>query len=504
MNKARVKMKEIITFSFVLSCFISSNPGKAKIDTKLPTVWGPGLEPHKVVMSARYFFIKVPTQINESIQDDFEIVIHGGTSQNKSCRIWSNVLDRKDGSLIVRYKVYETCTHIKISIKYKNQHIGQSPYIIKEVIYPEDCYCPVESITKFLQTWQCETVPRQIVKNFGFFKSIDWEEMRPKVIKQFDKPHAVSICHYVIKNNKINRKCYGKHVGFNMFSDSILLSLTRKAKVPDTEFFVNLGDWPLSKHDLPEKYPIFSWCGSMDSYDIIMPTYELTEASIENMGRVMLDMLSVQGNVAETFNNREPKLFWRGRDSNRGRLNLITLSRDNPDLFNVSLTNFFFFRDEEDIYGPKTDHVSFFKFFDYKYQLAIDGTVAPYRTPFLLAGGSLVFKPHSKYYEYFYHDLEPLIHYIPVKSDLSDLVEKLIWAKNNNDKAQVIVQNGQTFANNNLLPQHIFCYYAHLLNELSKAITSKIKVLEDMEVVNQKKNIQCDCLRLKEYSKDEL
>lgn len=70
-----------------------------------------------------------------------------------------------------------------------------------------------------------------------------------------------------------------------MFSDKILLSLTRKAKIPDLEFFVNLGDWPLSAKSMPEKYPIFSWCGSTETYDIVMPTYELTESALENMGR---------------------------------------------------------------------------------------------------------------------------------------------------------------------------------------------------------------------------
>lgn len=83
----------------------------------------------------------------------------------------------------------------------------------------------------------------------------------------------------------------------------------------------------------------------------------------------MLDMLSVQGNVIKKFEDREPKLFWRGRDSNRERLKLISLARKHPDLFNASLTNFFFFRDEEDVYGPKTDHVSFFRFFDVSWLL---------------------------------------------------------------------------------------------------------------------------------------
>ena len=80
--------------------------------------------------------------------------------------------------------------------------------------------------------------------------------------------------------------------------------------------------------------------------------------------RVTLDMLSVQGNIGKKWEEKIEKGFWRGRDSRRERLKLIDISRKYPDLFNASLTNFFFFKDEEQIYGPKEKHISFFKFFD--------------------------------------------------------------------------------------------------------------------------------------------
>lgn len=67
-----------------------------------------------------------------------------------------------------------------------------------------------------------------------------------------------------------------------MFMDKMLLSITGKVKLVDVEFFVNLGDWPLVK-DTP-KYPIFSWCGSEDTFDIVMPTYDISESTLENMG----------------------------------------------------------------------------------------------------------------------------------------------------------------------------------------------------------------------------
>lgn len=74
-------------------------------------------------------------------------------------------------------------------------------------------------------------------------------------------------------------------------------------------------------------------------------------------------MMSVQGNSPVDWESKIPKLFWRGRDSRQERLNLIELSRNHSQLFNVSLTNFFFFRDQESRYGPKSPHVSFFQFF---------------------------------------------------------------------------------------------------------------------------------------------
>lgn len=66
--------------------------------------------------------------------------------------------------------------------------------------------------------------------------------------------------------------------------DSLLLSLARKVVLPDTEFFMNLGDWPLVPMH-KESYPMFSWCGSRDSRDIVLPTYDITESSLESMGR---------------------------------------------------------------------------------------------------------------------------------------------------------------------------------------------------------------------------
>lgn len=59
----------------------------------------------------------------------------------------------------------------------------------------------------------------------------------------------------------------------------------------------------------------------------------------------------------------------------------------------------------------------------------VDGTVAAYRFPYLMLGDSLVLKQESPYYEHFYVALRPWKHYVPVRRNLSDLLEKVKWAK---------------------------------------------------------------------------
>lgn len=65
----------------------------------------------------------------------------------------------------------------------------------------------------------------------------------------------------------------------------------------------------------------------------------------------------------------------------------------------------------------------------YKYQVNVDGTVAAYRFPYLMLGNSVVMKQDSSYYEHFYTHLRPGRHYLQLKRDLSDLIEKIQWAK---------------------------------------------------------------------------
>lgn len=73
--------------------------------------------------------------------------------------------------------------------------------------------------------------------------------------------------------------------------------------------------------------------------------------------------MSVQANTGPPWNDKNSTAFWRGRDSRRERLELVKMARANPAFLDAAFTNFFFFKHDEDLYGPLVKHVSFFDFF---------------------------------------------------------------------------------------------------------------------------------------------
>jgi hypothetical protein len=56
-------------------------------------------------------------------------------------------------------------------------------------------------------------------------------------------------------------------------------------------------------------------------------------------------------------------------------------------------------------------------------------TAAWMRIPWILASTSVLFKPTTKLYQWFYDGLIPWQNYIPVRPDFSDLIDKIEWAE---------------------------------------------------------------------------
>ncbi len=89
--------------------------------------------------------------------------------------------------------------------------------------------------------------------------------------------------------------------------------------------------------------------------------------------RQTLDVFSIQSNKSPKFAEKISKAFWRGRDSNRARLDLVLISKRNPDLVDAALTNVFFFdkREKMEKYLPIVNHTNFYDFFQVIYDMIL-------------------------------------------------------------------------------------------------------------------------------------
>ena len=99
----------------------------------------------------------------------------------------------------------------------------------------------------------------------------------------------------------------------------------------------------------------------------------------------------------------------------------------------------------------------------YKYLIDIGGNGWSGRLKFLLFSKRPLLIVDRKYVEYFYNDLKPYVHYIPVKEDLSDLVSQTYWMIENNDTCLKMAQHAFDFAIENFVLDKWFdrIYYAY-------------------------------------------
>ena len=105
---------------------------------------------------------------------------------------------------------------------------------------------------------------------------------------------------------------------------------------------------------------------------------------------------------------------------------------------------------ERDDYGkniPMTEQVK------YKYLMDICGTGWTDRVKILLQLGRPLFLVDRPYKEWYFDKMQPMKHYVPVKADLSDLIEKIKYMEQNERVYNEIVQNTLSFSREYLIGQ---------------------------------------------------
>ena len=95
---------------------------------------------------------------------------------------------------------------------------------------------------------------------------------------------------------------------------------------------------------------------------------------------------------------------------------------------------------------PSVDKMTMKGQSEYKYIIHLDGNVNAYRLLNMMRTGSLILRVKSPYLSWADSLLKPNEHYIEVKDDLSDLLDKIRWCNRNDAACEVIAKNAMRLA----------------------------------------------------------
>ncbi|KAI8608243.1 glycosyl transferase family 90-domain-containing protein [Chytriomyces sp. MP71] len=116
--------------------------------------------------------------------------------------------------------------------------------------------------------------------------------------------------------------------------------------------------------------------------------------------------------------------------------------------------------------------VEFDKAVRFKYLLVVDGNSWPSRLQQYLQTNSVVLY-NGIFTDFYTANLKPMVHYVPIKLDYSDLEEKMDWLQQHDEEAQKIVQNAQELLRKWGNMNQMRCYIALLLLEYSNLFKSE-------------------------------
>ena len=309
----------------------------------------------------------------------------------------------------------------------------------------------------------------QLKVDYEIFKKVSALENRPYSEKSINKFVNCWFC-----NNCLLRYEYPINESDTNVSNikNFFEELCLYRKVPDIDFFVNKRDFPLLSKDKTEPYydiwgknkplvsheydtylPILSMSKTEEYADILIPTHE-DWARVQQIDNGIyftdsrVEQKEEEDNKNISFLNKKPTAVFRGSSTGDGltietntRLKAAFLSLqnkvdpiDNVPYLDCGITKW-------NVRVKKLDETSNIRVIEpesfpfglvdymplseqemrYKYILHIDGHVSAFRLSMLLSLNCVILIVESKWKVWYSDLLIPYEHYIPIKSDLSDI-----------------------------------------------------------------------------------
>jgi hypothetical protein len=160
------------------------------------------------------------------------------------------------------------------------------------------------------------------------------------------------------------------------------------------------------------------------------------------------------------WEDREPIVFWRGGSSGTGLERPSLRTRVATELYgypgtDARITPWGNWENEHDIpphvFAPRTDLAEHFK---YKYIMIVDGNCIASNHQWVFGSGAvpiMITHPDNRYW--FQKYLKPMVNYVPINYDLSDLKEKIDWLRSHDEEAKAIAEAALAFSNEVFTPE---------------------------------------------------
>lgn len=282
---------------------------------------------------------------------------------------------------------------------------------------------------------------------------------------------------FTIYNNKVYiEKKLPDNLRVDRYENALNL-LCKTIGLPNVTFLFAMGDSLHADYDVP----IFVMAKNkhLDSL-ILFPDFEAVGACYQVLNENDITKYEIQ------WERKIPQLIWRGGTVQGvetitpenfhllSRVVLCELSQMYPHLIDAKFT----------LYGHgHLKNIPYLKRFEgswptyeeqltYKYHIIVDGTTSAYTgSGWKLFSNSLVLRPDSDNIQWYFSEMKPYLHYIPVKANLEDLLEKLCWAVMHDSEAKKIAHSCRQFALDHITVKHNLLYLYCLIKEYSLLIT---------------------------------
>lgn len=205
--------------------------------------------------------------------------------------------------------------------------------------------------------------------------------------------------------------------------------------------------------------PIFAFGRSIDdTRTLLMP-----DPSYLGSAGYLEDITELTALDTMPFEKKGKSIFWRGAATGtgiddpelwggcaRGILALKAKRLNNPQVLDAKITKIDHLSREQqtnlNTLGVVSEYLPFEKFLQHAYLIDADGFHCAWRSFYLkLATKSVTVKMASNWEQWYFRELRPWVHYVPLMSDLTDVEELHRWLEAHPDRCKEIIDDANQF-----------------------------------------------------------